>query len=427
MQKNGKLKQLTKKPLHNAVNQVGRLFSRLSLFMCLTISVGNASMQSNGFELVVNTPIETQLPNQDLRDATAVWVDMFNHAQHQIDIAQFYVYNQPKSNLDTVLAALKQAGTRGVKIRFLLDQKGVGISNPETIKEIQSIPNLEFRVMDFSKIENGIIHAKYILVDQKTAFVGSQNFDWRALTHIHETGLKIDDSTIVKQILGIFNTDWSNQHNLVTNKKLIQYQKHKVLTKPLHGYYLLASPAQVTPENIYVTEDAFPQLIASAQSKISVQVMQYAPLGYAEGKGKRNFYPLIDNSLRAAAARGVAVELLVSDWNLKQPDIAWLKSLALVPNIKIKLVTIPKSKDGFIPFARVIHSKYMTIDESTTWIGTSNWTGGYFDHSRNLEIVLNDGQFTQRVKQLYQQLWLSPYAYDLDINQQYKTVNPAKE
>lgn len=427
MQKNGKLKQLIKKPLLNTVHQMGRLFSRLILLMGLSISMVYAHMQSNPFELVVNTPVETHLPNPDLRDATAVWIDMFNQAKYQIDIAQFYVYNQPQSNLDKVLNALKQAGQRGVKIRFLLDKKGVGISNPETIKDIQAIPNLDFRIMDFSAIGQGIIHAKYIVVDQKTAFVGSQNFDWRALTHIHETGLKIDNQEIVKQISSIFQIDWFNQNAITQHQKIKTYTSHEQLKDPLIGRYLLASPPKVTPSSIYTAEDVFPQLIAAAKSNISIQVMQYSPLTFVEGKGKKEFYPLIDNSLRAAAARGVSIELLLADWNLKQPDIAWLKSLALVPNIKIKIVTIPKSKQGFIPFARVIHSKYMTIDDSTTWIGTSNWSGGYFDHSRNLEIVMNDVQLTQRVKQLYQQLWISPYAYDLDVNQEYKTVNPAKE
>lgn len=398
----------------------------VSCLLGLSISSAFAKVESQGFELVYNAPVETSLQNPDLRSAAPVWREMFQHAKQRIDIAQFYVYSQPNSSLEEVIEALTQAGKRGVKIRFLVDKKGMGMSHPETIAKIKAIPNLEFRVMDFAKIQNGIIHAKYIVVDQKTAFVGSQNFDWRALTHIHETGLRIDDAATVKQIDDIFALDWQNQQRIENHQALIQIQQHAELQQPLSGHYLLASPASVTPAEIFDTEKEFPKLIAQAKKNIEIQVMQYAPLQYSD-TGSRLFYGTIDNSLRAAAARGVKVKLLVSNWNLKQPDLSWLKSLALVPNIEIKVVTIPKSKDGFIPFARVVHSKYMVIDQKTAWVGTSNWQGGYFDHSRNLEMVLNDGKLAQRLEQLHQQLWDSQYAETLDIKKQYHAVNPGKD
>ena len=60
-----------------------------------------------------------------------------------------------------------------------------------------------------------------------------------------------------------------------------------------------------------------------------------------------------------------------------------------MPNVQIKVVTIPPASSGFIPFARVIHSKLMTIDDEIARVGTSNWTGGYLDNSRNLELVMH--------------------------------------
>ncbi|VTP60228.1 nuclease NucT [Serratia rubidaea] len=106
---------------------------------------------------------------------------------------------------------------------------------------------------------------------------------------------------------------------------------------------------------------------------------------------------MIDNALRSAAARGVQVELMVADWNTKKPEIDYLKSLALLPNVQLKVVTIPVADGGFIPYARVIHSKIMTIDERLAWVGTSNWSGGYLDNSRNLELVLNNEALAARL------------------------------
>ena len=45
-------------------------------------------------------------------------------------------------------------------------------------------------------------------MDSTQAFVGSQNFDWRALKHIHELGLRITDAPIVANVQKVFDHDW---------------------------------------------------------------------------------------------------------------------------------------------------------------------------------------------------------------------------
>jgi phosphatidylserine/phosphatidylglycerophosphate/cardiolipin synthase-like enzyme len=99
----------------------------------------------------------------------------------------------------------------------------------------------------------------------------------------------------------------------------------------------------------------------------------------------------------------------------------------MLPNIEIRIVTLPTASTGFIPFARVIHSKTMTIDGKLAWVGTSNWSGGYFDMSRNLEVVMRNEQMAQRVGALHEQLWNSPYAAPLDVNKNYPKPNKGKE
>ena len=129
-----------------------------------------------GFELVHTSPVETTLANPDLREPVTVWSELFDAAKSEIVIAQFYAVSKPGTAFDKVLASLTQAGQRGVKIRFLLDLKGVGLSEPATIEQLKAIPNLDLRIIDFNKITgNGIVHAKYLAVDGKVAYIGSQN------------------------------------------------------------------------------------------------------------------------------------------------------------------------------------------------------------------------------------------------------------
>jgi phosphatidylserine/phosphatidylglycerophosphate/cardiolipin synthase-like enzyme len=377
-----------------------------------------------GFELVQTAPVETPLHSDDLRSAAEVWTELFDNAKSEIVIGQFYAVNKPGSAFEKVVEHLTAAGKRGVKIRFLLDQKGVGLSEKPTIEQLKAIPNLEFRILDFNQLTgNGIIHAKYLVVDGATAYIGSQNFDWRSFEHIHETGLRITDAKVVGQVLAIFNQDWRAQALTSQGQKAPALNVANVPGDIRQGAFLLASPNQFNPSGVGNSETGLPALLAEAKSEVRIQLLDYAPLSYGP-KGTRPYYAVIDNAVRAAANRGVKIKLMVSNWNLEQPALPYLKSLAILPNVEIRVVTLPVASTGFIPFARVIHSKTMVIDNQVAWVGTSNWSGGYMDLSRNLEVVMRSEKMAQRLAALQEQTWSSPYAQALDINKQY--AKPAK-
>ncbi|MBV7536421.1 phospholipase [Duganella sp. sic0402] len=379
----------------------------------------HAEFSIPGYELVQTAPVETPLHSDDLRSAAQVWTELFDNAKSEIVIGQFYAVIKPGSVFDKVVEHLETAGKRGVKIRFLLDQKGVGLSEKPTIERLKAIPNLEFRVLDFNKLTgNGIIHAKYLVVDGATAFIGSQNFDWRSFEHIHETGLRITDPKVVSQVLAIFNQDWRAQA-LTSAGQVAPALNVKTVAADIHqNAFLLSSPNQYNPAGVGDSESGLPALLAEAKSEVRIQLLDYAPLSYGP-KGTRPYYAVIDNAVRSAANRGVKVKLMVSNWNLEQPAQVYLKSLAILPNVEIRVVTLPVASAGFIPFARVIHSKTMVIDNQVAWVGTSNWSGGYFDLSRNLEVVMRNEKMAQRLAALQEQTWNSQYAQPLDINKQY--------
>jgi len=399
----------------------------LSVVVSAALSVAapaRAEFSIPGFELVQTAPVETPLHSDDLRGAAVVWTELFDNAKSEIVIGQFYAVNKPGSAFEKVVEHLAAAGKRGVKIRFLLDQKGVGLSEKSTIDQLKAIPNLELRVLDFNKLTgNGIIHAKYLVVDGATAYVGSQNFDWRSFEHIHETGLRITDAKVAAQVLAIFNQDWRAQA-LTTQGLKAPVLNVKTETGDIRqGAFLLASPNQYNPAGIGDSETGLPALLADAKSEVRIQLLDYAPLSYGP-KGTRPYYAVIDNAVRAAANRGVKIKLMVSNWNLEQPALVYLKSLAILPNVEIRVVTLPVASTGFIPFARVIHSKTMVIDNQVAWVGTSNWAGGYMDLSRNLEVVMRNEKMAQRLAAMQEQTWSSQYAQALDINKQY--AKPAK-
>ncbi|KAA5841804.1 phospholipase [Pseudomonas chlororaphis] len=374
-----------------------------------------------GFELVHTVPVDTALGTADLRQPGPVWIELFDGAKSRIDIGQFYAADHPGSVLGTVIEHLEAAGKRGVKIRFLLEEKGLKLSDPATLERLRAIPNLTFRVLPYAQVSGGIIHAKYMVVDGKQAFVGSQNFDWRSLEHIHETGLRISDESTVAQVQAIFEQDWQAQAAVAANQPVPLPAPGQ---PPLRsGNYLVASPQRYNPPGVGDSQQELPRLLAEAKNEVRVQLLDYAPLSYGPDR-TRPYYAVIDNAVRAAAARGVSIKLMVSNWNTDKLQLPYLKSLAVLPNVQVRIVTLPQAPQGFIPYARVIHSKTMEIDGQVAWVGTSNWLGGYLDNSRNLEVVMHDSAMARRIGELHGQLWDGPYAKPLEVMAEYPDPHP---
>ena len=385
--------------------------------------LAQADFSIPGFELVHTVPVDTTLGTDDLREPGPVWIELFDGARSRIDIGQFYAVDHPGSVMDRVIERLEAAGKRGVKIRFLLEEKGLRLSDAATLQRLRAIPNLTFRVLPYAQVSGGIIHAKYMIVDGQQAFVGSQNFDWRSLEHIHETGLRISDATVVGQVQAIFDQDWQAQQALAEHRTVPLPATGQLPART--GNYLVASPQRYNPPGVGDSQLELPRLLAEAKKEIRVQLLDYAPLSYGPDN-TRPYYAVIDNALRAAAARGVAIKLMVSDWNTDALELPYLKSLAVLPNVQVKIVTLPQAKEGFIPYARVIHSKTLEIDGQVAWVGTSNWLGGYLDNSRNLEVVMRNEAMASRVGDLHRQLWDGPYARALNATDEYPEPHPGQ-
>lgn len=365
-------------------------------------------------ELVQTAPIETDLADPALRTAADVWVEMIDRAGKYIDIEQFYVTAKDGEPLDPVIAALKRAGERGVRIRFLIEKK-FEKNSAESLPRLKAIPNLEVRVLEFSKVkDDGIIHAKFFVVDGREGYLGSQNFDWRSLKHIHEMGLRVSEPSVVAGMDAIFEHDWKAQEAIAAAKPVPPLRTEPIDASTAARVVLVASPWAFNPDGVGDSERELARLIGTADKDIAIEVLDYSPL-----TRKGRFYPPIDNALRAAAARGVKVRLLVSHWNTTKPGIDWLKSLSLVPGIAVRILTVPEAKEGFIPFARVNHAKFMVVDGKTLWIGTSNWTGGYLDNSRNLEAVVREPALAAQAAAVHARAWASALSVPLEVAKDY--------
>ncbi len=373
-----------------------------SLLLILTACLGLAA-QAPATQLVQSIPAETDLAASALPFAKDVWLDMIRQAKTSVDAAEFYITSRPGSALEPVLAELEKAGARGVKVRFLLSSKMLD-QDPASVARLRRIPGAEVRSFDLAGVSKGILHAKYFVVDGREAFLGSQNFDWRALEHIHELGVRTSEPVLVSRLARLFAIDW----DFVEGRKL----PHFPVVPPMSArpqVELVASPPFLTPKDIRPSIEALVDLIDQAKHSVRVQLLTYSPIS-----GQDRYWPALDNALRAAAVRGVKVKLLVSDWVLGGRALPHLKALTLIPNLEVKVASIPEAKEGHIPFARVIHSKYLVADEVHLALGTSNWEESYFTESRNIELIFRDSPLAAQAAGIFDRLWGSRYAFALD-------------
>ena len=120
---------------------------------------------------------------------------------------------------------------------------------------------------------------------------------------------------------------------------------------------------------LYCDAQAAIALIDGAKERVRIQV-----LGYKAGGYKGGWWGDLDNAIRRADGRRVHVELMVSNWGTSKSKLESIKSLQVLDRVTVKVVGLPEHSSGFIPFARTIHAKIMTVDGARGWLGTSNWS-----------------------------------------------------
>jgi len=385
----------------------------LSIFLSLIFLCVNIFAQTPfpDFEIVESIPVETILDNPEIRNTAKVWLEMINGARKSLDIEQFYISNEPGEPLEDIILAIENASENGVKIRIIIDNNMAKIY-PETLKRLKNKRNIEVRIIVVFNKNGGVQHSKYFIVDRVEVFIGSQNFDWRSIKHIHEIGLRIHHKEYGMLMTKLFDMDWRQSktgkfEESVSEQKIQKFIIDKSDNKSIE-FKATASPSNNIPSGFLSDLSEIVETIDNANNSVYVQSLSYSP------SARNNIYfEELDNALRRAAIRGVDVRLLVSDWCQKKYEMPFLKSLSVIPNINVKLSTIPEWSGGYIPFSRVEHCKFMVVDDSITWVGSSNWKRDYFYSSRNIGIIVKNKKINEIMKNIFLKSWDGPYSWQV--------------
>jgi len=354
---------------------------------------------------------------------------------------------------------LIDAHDRGVQIQIVENDP----PSPDS-KQLQEMGVAEVRGVNVTNLlGSGILHAKFLVVDNSTFYLGSANMDWRSLTQVKELGIVVTGShCLSRDLLQIFDLYWdlstltelpsSEKETTVTNaiyipecneiERTVQATETFVTTWPFtyQAFFNQSHPAMVdlildgTGPNIKADNKSTPgtfissspqefcgpfrtsdidaslDLINKETKRLCICVMYYAPVTLYGTETQ--YWADLDSALRIAAVeRNVEINLLVSQWNYTvDENNQYLLALDVLDNVSVKFFEVPEIPGVNIPHTRTNHAKYL-ITSTATSITTSNWSADYFLSTGGVSYITNDTEITEQVQ----------WAFDRDWNSQYVT------
>ncbi|MDI6883526.1 MAG: phospholipase D-like domain-containing protein [Hadesarchaea archaeon] len=389
------------------------------------------------------------MDHADIRNALDVWPQLFENAKNSIYLETYYIAD---SIPDEIINSIKNVASKGVNVKIILDE-GMYSKNQTKPDVLNLHENIEVRTLPVKTMSGGWLHAKYFIIDNEVAYIGSQNWSWTALNDSLEVGVLVRSPALCAALLSVFEADWiksggspllSAENDDSDNDGWPDPYESWLGTDPLRAdtdndgaidsrdpnpfvqlstivqgskvkwLRLVETPPVPELDNPYIqnTENALCELIGSATKTIRAMLYYYTTGGN---------YTTLDNAFREAAARGVRVEVLVSDKYFKQ----WrhsrdaLLDLAAVQNITVKTIDIEGI--GLSGTSGWLHTKTLFVDDERAYVGSANWFAPHMGHqvtldgwqpgpTREVGLVFESPRVVGVLTEIFTRAWASDYA-----------------
>jgi len=144
------------------------------------------------------------------RHYTSELIDQINGAQEKIKVMMYVVkpsehQNGSRYGVNWILKQLRAAMDRGVDVKFLIGRNDARSPRAATqhIKILERLEHDRFEGYVFPLDQS--LHAKLVLVDEKTALTGAHNWTWHSLNKSHETSLLVRGERRLQNLHGQFD------------------------------------------------------------------------------------------------------------------------------------------------------------------------------------------------------------------------------
>jgi cardiolipin synthase A/B len=293
-------------------------------------------------------------------DSARPIVDAIHAAEKSIRVKMF-VFSDPE-----LLKAIIAAHHRGVKVQIMLNPARRD-GKEENQESRQLLRKAGIDVID-SNPAFDLTHEKSMVIDDKTAFVKSLNWDTKNLTETRDYAVVTDHAQEVKEILACFEADWERQHfDPEPNSHLIWCKGNG--------------------------RERIAHFIDEAKHSLWLQNERYQD-------------PIIIEHLVRANRRGVKVHVMARPPHKlkKEKLIEGVGGLRIMDDVGIKVHKLKHLK---------LHAKMLLADGLKAIVGSINLTPGSFDSRRELAIEVHEDEVVDRLHDIVHQDWENSRPLDL--------------
>ena len=323
----------------------------------------------------------------DYDELIADIADAIDEAERFVHI-EFYIFVLDDTT-KVMFDAMRRAVERGVEVRVLLDHIAAvrNAYGKETRDELTDM-GAEWSYMLPVRPWRGEYqrpdlrnHRKLVVVDGKVGFMGSLNIvdstynlkkNLRRGLHWKDLMVRLE-GPVVLGLEAVFQGDWYIETG--------EYLQHLSVVEPivdnttdqpgsLNCQIVPSGPGYAGENNLQV----FVALMYTAQRRISITSPYFVPDGS------------IMNALRAATARGVEVELFVSE--IGDQPLVYHAQRSYYEEILKAGVRIFMFRPPYI-----LHAKHFTIDDDVAVVGSSNMDQRSFGLNMEVSMVVHGEEF----------------------------------
>jgi cardiolipin synthase len=287
-------------------------------------------------------------------------LDAINSAQKSIWVKMF-VFSDP-----ALLQAVASAKKRGVDVRIMLNpSRRSGKAENQASRKFLKSHHVE--VIDSNPCF-GLTHEKSMVVDAKTAFVKSLNWETKNLTETRDYAIVTTHKHEVREIMDCFQADWKR-------KKFDTGEDAHLIWCTGNG------------------RDRIAQFIDDARHSIFLQNERYQDA-------------VIIERLVRARKRGVKIHVMARPPHKLDKDklTEGVGGLRIMDDVGIKVHKLKHLK---------LHAKMLLLDESRVIVGSINLAPGSFDSRRELAIDVHDPEVVKRMTKIVHHDWKHSHPLDL--------------
>jgi cardiolipin synthase len=293
-------------------------------------------------------------------DSAQPILDAINGATKSLRVKMF-VFSDP-----ALLKAVIEAHHRKVKVRVMLNPaRRSGEAENEESRKMLTKAGVE--VID-SNPAFDLTHEKSMVVDDRTAFVKSLNWETKNLTETRDYAVVTDHSHEVNEIIDCFEADW-----------------HRKSFDPGEHAHLIWCCGN--------GRDRIAEFIDLAKHTLFVQNERYQDA-------------IIIERLVRAKERGVKVHVMARPPHTlkKEKLVEGVGGLRIMDDVGIKIHKLKHLK---------LHAKMLFSDGVRAIIGSINLAPGSFDSRRELAIEVHDDDVIERLHKVVHQDWENSHPLDL--------------